>query len=250
MDGTYELAVTGEPLRLIGVVADITERKTLEQEAKEHSERLVTLQEEERQRIAQELHDSTAQHLVAANLNLMNLRSKVAVTGDAARLCDEVEASMQEALRELRTFSYLMHPPALHADGLRSTVRQYLDGYAKRSGLGVKLRSNPMTDKLPFEMQRSLLRVTQEAVGNVQRHASASHVSVDLRWINGRLHLIVVDDGHGVKVVSEQADSPDGNLGISGIKARAHQFGGDFKMRSGPCGTTIHVATPVDHSMR
>ena len=76
IDGKYELTDTGEPSRLIGVVADITERKTLEQEAEELSERLVNLQEEERQRIAQELHDSTAQHLVAANLNLMSLRSK------------------------------------------------------------------------------------------------------------------------------------------------------------------------------
>jgi PAS domain S-box-containing protein len=245
MDGTYELAATGEPLRLVGVIADITERKTLEQEAREHSERLVTLQEEERQRIAQELHDSTAQHLVAANLNLMNLRSKVAAGGDAARLCDEVEASMQEALKELRTFSYLMHPPALHTDGLHSTIRQYLDGYAERSGLSVKLRSSPMVDRLPFQMQKSLFRVAQEAVANVQRHASASHVSVDLRWINDRLHLIVTDDGHGVKVVAEQEAIPlRGGLGISGIKARAHQFEGDFKMRTGPRGTTIHVATP------
>jgi PAS domain S-box-containing protein len=249
MDGTYELAATGEPLRLVGVVADITERKTLEQEAKGHSERLVMLQEEERQRIAQELHDSTAQHLVAASLNLMNLRSKVAVGSDAARLCDEVEASMQETLKELRTFSYLMHPPALHADGLHSTIRQYLAGYAERSGLSVKLRSTPMVDKLPFQMQRSLFRVAQEAVANVQRHASASHVSVDLRWINDRLHLIVTDDGHGVRAISEQEGSPPREgLGISGIKARAHQFGGDFKMRTGPHGTTIHVATSVDRA--
>ena len=150
IDGKFELTDTGEPSRLVGVVADITERKTLEQEAEELSERLVNLQEEERQRIAQELHDSTAQHLVAANLNLMSLRSKAGSGSEEAELWDEVEASMQEALKELRTFSYLMHPPTLHADGLRSTIRQYIDGYANRSGLTVKFRSSPKVDKLPF----------------------------------------------------------------------------------------------------
>ena len=110
IDGKCELTDTGEPSRVVGVVADITEHKALEQEAKELSERLVTLQEEERQRITQELHDSTAQHLVAANLNLMRLRSKAGSGSDDRRLWDEVEASMEETFKELRTFSYLMHP--------------------------------------------------------------------------------------------------------------------------------------------
>jgi PAS domain S-box-containing protein len=181
IDGKCEFADTGEPLRLVGVVADITERITLEQEAEELSGRLINLQEEERQRIAQELHDSTAQHLVAANLNLMSLRYKGGSATEDVALWDEVEASMQEALKELRTFSYLMHPPTLHADGLRSTIRQYIDGYANRSGLTVKFRSSPKVDKLPFGMQRSLLRNVQEALANVYRHASASRVSVDMR---------------------------------------------------------------------
>ena len=94
-DGKYELTDTGEPSRLVGVIADITERKALEQEAEELSDRLVTLQEEERQLIAQELHDSTVQHLVAANLNLMSLRSKGG--SGSAEVWDQVEASMQEA---------------------------------------------------------------------------------------------------------------------------------------------------------
>ena len=110
IDGKYELNDFGEPSRHIGVFADITQRKALEQETKELSERLVSLQEEERQRIAQQLHDSTAQHLVAADLNLMSLRAKVSLGSDGVKLWNEVEASMAEALKELRTFSYLMHP--------------------------------------------------------------------------------------------------------------------------------------------
>ena len=248
IDGTFELSNTGEPSRLVGVVADITERKTLEQEAEELSERLVNLQEEERQRIAQELHDSTAQHLVAANLNLMSLRSKSGSGSDVAELWDEVETSMEEALKELRTFSYLMHPPTLHADGLRSTMRQYIDGYANRSGLSVKLRASPKVDKLPFRLQRSLLRIVQEALANVHRHASASHVSVDLRRIAGRLHLIVADDGHGVDGMSEREGPP--GVGIRGIRARVRQFGGEVKIRMGSHGTTVHAVVPIGHARR
>ena len=208
IDGKYELTDTGEPSRHIGVFADITERKALEQEAKELSERLVNLQEEERQRIAQELHDSTAQHLVAANLNLMSLRAKAALGSDEVKLWNEVEASMAEALKELRTFSYLMHPLGLDADGLCSTIRRYIDGYASRSGLSVKLRSSPNVDKLPLHMQRSLFRIVQEALANVHRHASASHVSVDLRWIAGRLHVIVTDNGRGAEGKQEEPVVP------------------------------------------
>src|SRR5262245_36274269 len=173
IDGAYEFDDKGAPSRFFGVMADITARKTLEQEAEELSERLVNLQEEERQRIAQELHDSTAQHLVAANLNLMSLKAKAGGDREAAELWEEVETSMEEALKELRTFSYLMNPPTLQADGLRSTIRQYVDGYASRSGLAVKLRSSSSVDDLPFRMQRSLFRIVQEALANVHRHASA-----------------------------------------------------------------------------
>ena len=109
---------------------------------------------------------------------------------------------MEQALKELRTFSYLMHPPALHAGGLRSTIRQYIDGYASRSGLAVKLRSSPKVDKLPFRVQRSLFRIVQEALANVHRHASASQVSVDLRRIAGHLHLIVSDNGRSAGATS------------------------------------------------
>ena len=95
---------------------------------------------------------------------------------------------MQEAMKELRTFSYLVHPPVLAADGLRSTIRQYVNGYANRSGLSVKFRSSPKVDKLPFRTQQALLRIVQEALANVHRHASASHVSIDL-LIAEQLHL-------------------------------------------------------------
>jgi PAS domain S-box-containing protein len=251
IDGAYEFDDRGEASRFFGVMADITERKTLEQEAEELSERLFNLQEEERQRIAQELHDSTAQHLVAANLNLMSLKAK-AGTDREVELWEEVETSMEEALKELRTFSYLMHPPTLQADGLHSTIRQYVEGYASRSGLTVKLRSSSNVDKLPFRMQRSLFRIVQEALANVHRHASASQVSVDLRRISGRLHLIVTDNGRNAAAMSQQEGrgSLRQGVGIRGITARVRQFGGDLRILMGARGTTVHAMMPVGHARR
>jgi len=247
LDGKYELSDTGEPSRHIGVFADITERKALEQEAKELSERLVNLQEEERQRIAQELHDSTAQHLVAVNLNLMSLRAKVAWASEAVKLWNEVEASMAEALKELRTFSYLMHPLGLDADGLSSTIRRYIDGFANRSRLSATLRFSRNIDKLPLHMQRSLFRIIQEALANVHRHACASHVAVDLRWIADRLHVMVTDNGRGAESRQEEPAFRPG-VGIYGIRARARQFGGDLKIRTGPHGTRVHVVALIDRA--
>jgi PAS domain S-box-containing protein len=249
IDGRYELTDTGEPSRHIGVFADITERKALEQEARELSERLVNLQEEERQRIAQELHDSTAQHLVAANLNLMSLRAKVDLGSDEMKLWNEVEVSMAEALKELRTFSYLMHPLGLDADGLCATIRRYIDGYANRSGLRVKLRLSQKVDKLSLDMQRAVFRIVQEALANVHRHAYASHVSVDLRWVAGRLHVIVTDNGRGAEGKQEEPVFRPG-VGIYGIRARARQFGGDLKIQTGPHGTRIHVVTLIERAQR
>jgi PAS domain S-box-containing protein len=248
IDGRYELSETGEPSRHIGVFADITERKALEQEAKELSERLVNLQEEERQRIAQELHDSTAQHLVAANLNLMNLRAKISLGSDEMKCWNEVEASMAEAMKELRTFCYLMHPLGLDTNGLCSTLSRYIDGYAHRSKLSGKLRSSPKLDTLPLHMQRSLFRIVQEALANVYRHACASHVCVDLRWIADRVHVIVTDNGRGTQGKQEQPFRP--GVGIYGIRARARQFGGDLKIRTGSHGTRIHAVALVERSQR
>jgi PAS domain S-box-containing protein len=251
LDGKFQRTTTDDPLRLVGVVADITARKVLESRAKKLSERLVTIQEEERQRIAQELHDSTAQHLVAASLTLMSLKRKTRLEGDEERLWEDVEVSMGEALKELRTFSYLMHPPALQAAGLSSTLRHYLDGLASRSGLDIKLRPNHKVDRLPFDMQQSLFRIVQEALANVHRHASASHVTVELRWVAGRVHLIVGDNGRGVDAMSERGRVPlRPGIGMRSIRARVDQFGGDLTIRTGSHGTSIHVAVPISDAHR
>jgi len=239
IDGKFRV---DEPSLLVGVVADATERKELEHRAKELSDCLVTIQEDERQRIAQELHDSTAQHLVAASLNLAHLRPKGTLDSDQTKTWDETAASLEEAMKEVRIFSYLMHPPSLERSGLYPTLQQYVAGYSNRTGIDVKLRLNRIIDQLPFEMQRALLRIVQEALLNVHRHAAASRAAVDVRRIAERLHLIVRDNGRG----GERDRSAFGpGRGIAGMGARAEQYEGQLRIRTGSRGTTIHVVMPM-----
>ena len=252
-DGKFETIAPDSPLRLVGVVADITARKKLECRAKELSERIETVQDEERKNIARELHNSTAQHLVAASLTLMSLRPKASLSQEQERLWNEAEACIAEAAKELRTFSYLMHPPALRAHGLCPTMRQYIDGFASRSGISVKFRSNRKVDRLPFRTQRALFRVVQAALANVFHHASASLVSVDLRWIAKRVHLIITDNGRGQGRVRRHGACPTlrHGVGIRGIRARLDEIGGRLEItRVRPQGIRIHAAVPARHARR
>jgi len=241
IDGTYELSDLGEPLRLIGVAADITERKMLEQRAADLSERLINVQEEERQHIAQELHDSTTQHLVAVNLNLATLRPKAGLTSDEIRRWDETEACLQEAQNKIRTFSYLMHPPALKADKLVASMEQFISGFSNRTRIDVEVRLSPQLDRLPFEMQRTLLRIAQEALANVHRHAAASRVHIGGRVVAGRVHLIISDNGQGMQGKQE----PGSSRGIRGMQDRTYRWCGELRIRSGSKGTIIHATWPM-----
>jgi PAS domain S-box-containing protein len=248
INGRFEPQPQGSAMRLLGVVADITKRKDLEHQADEHSDQLNALQEEERRRIAQELHDSTVQHLVAASLNLMSLRAN---PEENETRWNEVEASMEEALRELRTFSYLMHPPALRAGGLTLALRQFVDGFASRAKLAMRLRLSSTVDSLPFRMQRSLLRIVQEALANVHRHASATKASIELRRLGGHVHLVITDNGHGLSEFDSETGAPlHPGVGIRGIKARVVQLGGDLRLRTAPSGTRLHAAIPLNADRR
>jgi two-component system, NarL family, sensor kinase len=216
----------------------------------ELSGQLLALQEEERQRIARELHDSTAQHLVAANLGLASLEGTVVATPASRSAFAEIESLLTEALRELRIFTYLLHPPNLAKDGLQATLRDFAEGFAGRTGLVARIRIPEEVDDLPPELQRAILRVVQEALTNVHRHADASHVSVNARIRSGRLVVRIRDNGHGIGGPAR----PDGpirlGVGVAGMRARMEQFGGSLKIRTGRVGTCVVAMTPVIRTRR
>jgi len=185
------------------------------------SEQLLGLQEEERGRIARELHDSTAQHLVAGTLGLMQITAVADGNPAVLKACAEVEASLDKGLRELRIFSYLLHPPNLEREGLSATLREFVDGFCRRTGLAAAVRVSGAVDYLPFDLQRTLLRVVQEALANVQRHAMASRVSLVLRQRAGRVLLRVSDNGKGIADATAGGEPQRFGVGIRGMRARA-----------------------------
>ncbi|MBF9197817.1 sensor histidine kinase [Microvirga terrestris] len=211
----------------------------------ELSGQLLALQEEERQRIARELHDSTAQHLVAANLGLAGLQGAVVATPASRSAFAEIERQLGEALRELRIFTYLLHPPNLMQDGLQATLRDFAEGFAGRTGLVARIRIPEEVDDLSPELQRAILRVVQEALTNVHRHANATRVSVTARILSGRFIVRIRDNGHGMGG-SARSDGPIRlGVGVAGMRARLEQFGGSLRIWTGRKGTSILAMVPV-----
>ena len=222
------------------IARDISARKKAEHE------RLLALQDEERRRIANELHDSTVQHLVAIGLNLMRIRAD-AVGAETLNILDEIDGSLEEATKELRAFTYLLHPPDLQREGLSATLGRYIEGFSTRTGLKVTVKLCRSVDQLSLPLQLALLRIVQEALANVYRHASATHVSVNFRRVGKRLRLVVSDDGQGAEETSgHQSGKPFRvGVGIPGMIARMQQFGGNLDIHSGPNGTAVHATVPV-----
>ena len=193
--------------------------------------RLLSLQEEVQQRIASDLHDSTCQHLIAASLNVMRMRRALNDIGSAERLCDDIDASIDQALREIRAFTYLLHPQNLLADGLKTTIEQFVNGFSARTSLKTSLEIAPEVDKLSYARQRSVLRVIQEALTNVFRHAKATQVKIAMEATNTHFKLRISDNGRGMPI-GQARSGPKAisfGVGIPAMRARLQQMGGDSR---------------------
>lgn len=209
------------------------------------SDQLLAVQEEERQRIARELHDSTTQHIVAASLSISRLEAESQHSPSAQKAFAQIEQLLERALLELRIFSYLLHPPNLAVDGLRLTLQDFIEGFAERTELKATVSISPAVNAVSLEIQRSILRVVQEALSNVYRHAGATHVSITVKWSVNRLVIRVLDDGHGIKASDNLEARPRLGVGISGMRARLQQFGGELKIKTGASGTVIIAYIPL-----
>jgi signal transduction histidine kinase len=228
------------PLRTLSDL--VTEAKT---EVTELSEQLLALQEEERQRIARELHDSTAQCLVAASLNLGRLEPELQQSPASLKILRDIGGQLDKAMMELRIFTYLLHPPNLAADGLRATLEEFAEGFAQRTGLQASVRVSERMDDAPLDIQRSILRVVQEALANVHRHAGASHVHVGAKLVGERMIVRVRDNGRGMTTLRPLTGRLRMGVGIPGMHARLQQFGGDLKLRTGRGGTSLLAYVPL-----
>jgi len=172
-----------------GVATDITERVRAEEKLKRLSAKLLRLQDEERRRIARDLHDSTGQDLVALAMMLGQLRDSVP-SGErgSRRLLSECKALADKCLREVRTLSYELHSPVLEDAGLEDAIRDYVKGFTKRSGIHVELELSPRVGRMPRNVELTLYRVMQEALTNIQRHSGSQQAKIRVRC-NSNLEL-------------------------------------------------------------
>lgn len=233
---------------------DVTEIRKAREALSDLPRQILASQDSERRRIASELHNSTIQHIVAASLNLMRLAPPATEADRAA--CDDVQRSLEEALQELRVFTYLLHPPAIRRDGLVATLRTFLDGFGCRAGLELSVHASSDLDTLPEDLQCAVFRVVQEALSNTHRHARATRVSVQARLIRGTLCVRVSDDGCGIGNAQDmplELEDATVGVGLRGMRARLKQFGGQLRVRSfkrGGCGTTLVAIVPMARQAR
>ena len=211
--------------------------------------RLLSLQEDIEQRVASDLHDSTCQHLIAATLSLLRLRHSVSDCGTTEKICDEIDASISQALREIRAYSYLLYPQDILDDGLKRTIEEYVTGFSARTSLKSIVDITPDVRKLTYDTQCSLLRLVQEALTNVFRHANATKVKIAIETRKNALRLRVIDNGCGIPVGQTKSGPKAISLGVGirGMRSRVQRLGGTFEIHSSTGtrgGTTVCALLP------
>jgi signal transduction histidine kinase len=210
------------------------------------SGRLIATQDEERRRLARELHDGLGQELSAAKMiadaMIMNNHSP----DQARHAATDISSLMDHAIQQVRSLSHLLHPPLLDEIGLLSSLQWYLEGLAKRSGIKMSIKVDPPDfPRLRTEIEMAIFRIVQEALTNVFRHSEASRAFVTLGMEEDKIVTTVRDDGKGVG--DEIADlRPDKiGIGISGMKQRVKEFGGYLRLRNASPGTLLEVVIPL-----
>jgi len=238
----------GELAGWLEINTDITARKQAEDAARKLSGRILNLQDEERRRIARELHDSLGQYLTAAKINLDLLSARMADKPENG-LLSECAETISQCLVETRTLSHLLHPPLLDEAGFVSAARWYAEGLAQRSGITVNLDFPPDLVRLEREIETVLFRALQEALTNVYRHSGGSTVDVLLELDAEHVRMEIKDDGKGMPEQRVQRVTKGGigaGVGLAGMRERVREVGGSLALLSGSTGTRVIITIPLD----
>jgi len=245
----------GRTRQFLIVILDITPRKKTE-EALTKSEtllrtlsgRLLNCQDEERRRLARELHDSIGQQLAALKITLDSHLSYLAIDSMQAKVLSDSVALVEQCERETRTIAYLLHPPLLDQMGLPSALRWYVDGFATRSGIDTRLDVSPEFTRLSPELETTLFRIVQESLTNIHRHSGSPEASIRLTTDAHWICLEVRDQGHGIPTERLQHGSGKETvlgMGIAGMNERVRQFGGKLTLSTSDHGTTVTATLPI-----
>ena len=257
---------SNRPASMMGVCRDISERKAAERALTEAhdqldarvkertvelnrvqetlrtlSGRLLSMQDDERRRIARELHDTAGQLLVALTLTLVPVEEEL--QRKDSELAKPVVTSLgliEELSRDLRTMSHLLHPPLLDEAGLHSAVRWYVEGFAKRSKIEVDLHLDPEVGRLSAEMETAIFRIVQECLTNIHRHAESGFASIVIAREALNVKVEIRDHGKGMP-----SPAPRAGIGIQGMRERVRQLEGEFEIESGADGTRVTAIFPA-----
>lgn len=239
---TTELGLTNGTLK-----AEIARRQSAEAERRELQQQLTTAQEDERRRIARELHDQLGQHLTALGLGLKVVKDTIPDSSPTRERLESLQALTDLIGRAIHHLALELRPTALDDLGLQSALQNYAEGWAERSGIEMDFHSTGLDGiRLPAAIETALYRVVQEALTNVLKHSGARRVSVVLQGAPGQVVAVVEDDGRGFDAASGASTSAERRLGVLGMRERLSLVGGELTIDSGSGrGTTVLARVPV-----
>lgn len=215
------------------------------------SDRLIATQDEERRRLSREMHDGFGQDLAVTKMAL----DKIAFSEDCPQWTKETAAKASDVvfgvIQQVRSMSYLLHPPMLDEIGLKSALEWYLDGLSKRSGIELEIEIQPATfPRFSAELETTIFRIVQEALTNILRHSGATRASVSLFGDTDQLVLSVQDNGKGISEQVMQFRPERMGVGIGGMRQRVKQLGGELRIVNTHPGTLVQALIPSSAAIR
>jgi two-component system NarL family sensor kinase len=214
----------------------------------ELSHRLLRVQDEERRKLSRDLHDTTGQTLAALKIAVSQLQETCKEMSAALAIVSEVEQLADQAIGEIRTMSYLLHPPLLDEVGFACAAECYIEGFAKRSGICVQAEIAKPSERLPKNVEIALFRVLQESLTNVHRHSGASDASIHFQHASDAVILEIRDFGKGIpeeRLRLLHGVNAKTGVGLAGMRERLRELNGRLEIESDARGTSMRATVPL-----